>query len=163
MPHYCQLPLGCPEAWLGSSTTRPPSQVLGETCSLQQSSPCCGPCPLFFKIHFTPLVVPLLQPGLRKGREELLQALLKSQTGQRSCMAEPPARGLSLFMLPRSLVQMAAGGKEGSTPSSPERLDKGLQRDAHKGSLPISLFDYLSKEWKLWAREGRGSRSDCKR
>lgn len=37
-------------------------------------------------------------------------------------------------MLPMSLVQMAAGGKEGSTPSSPERSDKGLQRDAHKDS-----------------------------
>lgn len=57
-------------------------------------------------------------------------------------------------MLPRSLVQMVAGGKDEKYPT-PARMDGRFQsKDTHKDAFLIQRLNYLGKEWELSAQGG---------
>lgn len=150
---------------------------------LQHSSPPTTPTPKFWEkpvaefphavgpvlcsLKFTPSPVVVPSSSLASERGGRAAAgVAGNPDGAKKLQGRGPLPGASHCLCSPDLwSRWLLGVRMKSTPTAPARIDKRFQsKDTHKGSFLIQLLNYLGKKnGSCRPREGRGSRSDCKR
>lgn len=147
MPHYCQRPSGCPEAWLCSSTAPPtPTRKFWEK-PVAEFPHAVGPVLCSLKFTPSPVVVPSSSLASERGGRAAA-GVAGNPDGAKKLQGRGPLPGASHCLCSPDLwSRWLLGVRMKSTPTAPARIDKRFQsKDTHKGSFLIQLLNYLGKK-----------------